>query len=75
MVASGQADAAVMTLSMARYYTSRLYEKKLRIAAILDGGAATASFAMRRGDTQLQSSLDKAILSIPPDELNAITIR
>lgn len=75
MVASGQADAAVMALSMARYYTARLYEKKLRIAAILDGDAATASFAMRRGDTQLQSILDKAILSIPPDELNAITIR
>ncbi|MCE4052251.1 transporter substrate-binding domain-containing protein [Pseudomonas sp. Au-Pse12] len=75
MVVEGQADAAVMALSMARYYTARLYEKKLRIATILDGEAATASFAMRRGDTELQSLLDKAILSIAPDELNAITLR
>ncbi|WP_253485341.1 transporter substrate-binding domain-containing protein [Pseudomonas fluorescens] len=75
MVVSGEADAAVMALSMARYYTARLYEQKLRISAILDGEDATASFAMRRGDTELQSIMDKAILSIPPDELNALTVR
>ncbi len=75
MVVNGEADAALMTLSMARYYTARLYEKQLRVAGIVDSRDATANFAMRRGDTELQSILDKALLSIPPDELNAITIR
>jgi two-component system sensor histidine kinase EvgS len=75
MVVNGKADAALMTLSMARYYTARLYEKQLRVAGIVDSRAATANFAMRRGDTELQSILDKALLSIPPDEINAITIR
>ncbi|PMQ08169.1 Virulence sensor protein BvgS [Pseudomonas sp. AD21] len=75
MVINGEADAAVMALSIARYYTARLYEQKLRISGILDGEDATATFAMRRGDTELQSIIDKAILSIPPDELNALTVR
>ncbi len=75
MVVGGQADVALMTLSMARYYTARLYEKQLRVAGIVDLRAANANFAMRRGDTELQTILDKALLSIPPDELNAITIR
>ncbi|QOY73644.1 MULTISPECIES: transporter substrate-binding domain-containing protein [Pseudomonas] len=75
MVVNGDADAVLMTLSMARYYTARLYEKELRVAGVVDGQAATANFAMRRGETELQSIMDKALLSIPPDELNAITIR
>lgn len=75
MVVQGEADAVLMTLSMARYYTARLYEKQLRVAGIVDGQAATANFAMRRGETELQSIIDKALMSIPPDEMNAITIR
>ncbi|WP_052506127.1 transporter substrate-binding domain-containing protein [Pseudomonas sp. MRSN 12121] len=75
MVANGEADAALMALSMARYYTARLYEKQLHISGILDGEMATASFAMRRGDLELHSIMDKALLSIAPDELNAITAR
>ena len=75
LVVNGEADAALMNLSMARYYTARLYEKQLRVAGIVDGQAATANFAMRRGETELQSIIDKALMSIPPDELNAITIR
>lgn len=74
-VVNGKADAAVMALTMAHYYTARLYENKLRIAAILDTEAATASFAMRRSDMELQSILDKAIMSIAPEELNAMTAR
>ncbi|OLF53815.1 hypothetical protein BTN82_15220 [Pseudomonas chlororaphis] len=75
MVANGEADAALMALSMARYYTARLYEKQLHISGILDGEMATASFAMRRADLELHSIMDKALLSIAPDELNAITTR
>lgn len=75
MVASGEADAALMALSMARYYTARLYEKDLRVSGILDDEMATASFAMRRGDLELHAIMDKAMLSLSPDELNAISTR
>ncbi|HEK1766270.1 TPA: transporter substrate-binding domain-containing protein [Pseudomonas putida] len=75
MVSSGEADAALMAMSMARYYTARLYEKELRIAGVVDGEMASASFAMRRSDIELHSIIDKALLSLAPDELNAISTR
>lgn len=75
MVAEGEADAAVMALSVARYYTSRLYDKKLQVAGITSSNTATANFAMRRSDTELQSILNKAILSIPPEDINSLTNR
>lgn len=75
MVAEGKADAAMMPLSSARYYTSRLYDNTLQIAGITSGNEATNNFAMRRSDTELQSILNKAILSIPPDDMNSITNR
>ncbi|MFC6299286.1 transporter substrate-binding domain-containing protein [Pseudomonas sp. CCM 7893] len=75
MVAEGKADAAMMPLSSARYYTSRLYDNTLQIAGITSGNEATNNFAMRRSDTELQSILNKVILSIPPDDMNSITNR
>ncbi|MBK5408899.1 transporter substrate-binding domain-containing protein [Pseudomonas sp. TH34] len=75
MVANGSADAAMMSLSIARYYTIRLYDNRLQIAGITSGNSATTNFAMRRSDTELQSILNKVILSIPPDEMNSITNR
>ncbi|WP_192557912.1 transporter substrate-binding domain-containing protein [Pseudomonas allokribbensis] len=75
MVAEGKADAAMMSLSSARYYTSRLYDNTLQIAGITSGNEATNNFAMRRSDTELQSILNKVILSIPPDDMNSITNR
>ncbi|KAB0533941.1 MULTISPECIES: ATP-binding protein [Pseudomonas] len=75
MVAEGKADAVMMPLSSARYYTSRLYDNTLQIAGITSGNEATHNFAMRRSDTELQSILNKAILSISPDDMNSITNR
>lgn len=75
MVSRGEADAALMAMSMARYYTARLYEKELRISGVLDGETASASFAMRREDLELHSIIDKGLLSLAPEELNAISSR
>ena len=75
LVAEGKADAAMMSLSSARYYTNRLYDNTLQIAGITSGNEATNNFAMRRSDTELQSILNKAIVSIPPDDMNSITNR
>ncbi|MCO7612755.1 transporter substrate-binding domain-containing protein [Pseudomonas chlororaphis] len=75
LVNDNKADAAIVSLSIGRYYIGRLYDQKLKVANIIDNGQATGNFAMRRSDTELQSILDKALLSIPPDELIAVSNR
>lgn len=73
MVNDGDADVALINLAVARYYVSRLYDQELKVANIIDnGGEASGSFAMHRSETELQSILDKALQSIPPDEMNEI---
>ncbi len=69
LVYEGRADAAVVPLVTARYYIVRLFRERLAIADLVPIGAATAHFAVRRGDAELQSILDKALLSISPDDL------
>ncbi|NQD77868.1 ATP-binding protein, partial [Pseudomonas sp. CM27] len=48
---------------------------RLRIASVLDDDAAVAAFAVAPDQPQLQAILDKALLSIPPDELNQLINR
>ena len=71
-VYDGSADAAVVSLPAARYYIVRLFHNRLSIADLIHTNRATASFALRRSDSELQSILDKALLSLPADDLNAI---
>ncbi|MFJ2455929.1 transporter substrate-binding domain-containing protein [Pseudomonas protegens] len=71
-VYSGSADAAVVSLPAARYYIVRLFHNRLAIANLIHTSRATASFALRRSDSELQSILDKALLSLPADDLNAL---
>jgi two-component system sensor histidine kinase EvgS len=75
MVERGDADATVAELSIAQYYSMRLFDKKLRVINVLDANSARFSFAMARANTELQSILDKVLLSIPPDEMNVINTR
>lgn len=75
LVYEGRADAAVVPLVTARYYIVRLFRERLAIADLVPIGAATAHFAVRRGDAELQSILDKALLSISPDDLSDIVNR
>ncbi|WP_156156613.1 transporter substrate-binding domain-containing protein [Pseudomonas tussilaginis] len=75
LVNDGEADAALMSLSVARYYVARLYEQELKVANIIDNGQASGSFAMSRSETELQSILDKALQSIPPDQLSEVSNR
>ncbi|WP_460164113.1 transporter substrate-binding domain-containing protein [Pseudomonas sp. S2_F03] len=75
MVERGEADVTVAGLSVAQYYTMRLSDKKLRVFNVLGAGTANYSFAMSRGNTELQSILNKVLLSIPPDEMNVINTR
>ncbi len=75
MVADGKADAAVLSLITARYYIARLYEGKLSVSGMIADDSAPLTFAMRRGDTELQSILNKALQAYAPYELQAIANR
>ncbi len=75
LVYSGDADAALVSLPTARYYVVRLFRNRLAVSSLVPIDPATANFAMRRGDVELQSILDKALGSLAPDELNAAANR
>ncbi|KHA72485.1 histidine kinase [Pseudomonas chlororaphis] len=75
MVANGQAEAAVNSLITARYMISRQYRDRLRITSTVGTQSAQVAFATARGALELYSILDKALLSIPPEELDEVTNR
>ena len=75
MVANGQAEAAVNSLITARYMISRQYRDRLRITSTVGTRSAQVAFATARGALELYSILDKALLSIAPEELDEVTNR
>ncbi len=75
LVANGQADAAVNSLITARYMISRQYRDRLRITSTVGTQSARVAFATSRGALELYSILEKALLSIPPEEMDEVTNR
>ena len=75
LVANGQADAAVNSLITARYMISRQYRDQLRITTTVGTESARVAFATSRGALELYSILEKALLSIPPEEMDEVTNR
>ncbi|WP_438866148.1 transporter substrate-binding domain-containing protein [Pseudomonas abieticivorans] len=76
LLAQGQADAAVNSLVIANYFmASPLYQDRLQIRASLPTQPAAYALAMARNDIELGSIIDKALLSIGPDELGIINGR
>src|SRR3990167_4088314 len=75
LVVNGKADAAVSTLLIARYQISVDYREKLRIVSTLGTTPAQIAFATSHRSQELYSILDKALLSIPPEEIDAIATR
>lgn len=75
MVDRGRTDAAVNSLISARYLISRHYMGRLRITATVGTSPAQVAFATARGALELHSILDKALLSISPSEMAALTRR
>lgn len=75
LVAQGRADAAINTLISANYFTSRFFRGQLRTVSTAVDSPATTAFATDRGALELNSILDKALLSIPPDEMMSLTNR
>ncbi len=75
-LANGQVDAAVDSLVIANYFiSSQVFEDKLQISATVGTQQAAVSLATARGSTELSSILDKALLSIAPEELGIINSR
>ncbi|MBK4996673.1 transporter substrate-binding domain-containing protein [Pseudomonas sp. S37] len=74
-VANDRADVALSSHINAAYYISHVFKDRLRIASVLDDEPAIAAFAVAADQPQLQAILDKALLSIPPDELDQLINR
>ncbi|MFJ2711487.1 transporter substrate-binding domain-containing protein [Pseudomonas sp. NPDC087346] len=76
LLAEGKADGAVSSLVIANYLiSSRIFEHPLQITTTLGTRQAAFSLATARGNTELGSILDKALLSITPEELGVINSR
>ncbi|MGH8464426.1 MAG: ATP-binding protein, partial [Pseudomonas sp.] len=74
-VAQGKADAAVSSQINAAYFISRMFKDRLQIASLYGDQPGVASFAVARDAVMLHSILDKALLSIPPDEMTELSGR
>ncbi|WP_223514359.1 transporter substrate-binding domain-containing protein [Pseudomonas sp. GL-B-19] len=75
LVMNGQADAAVSSLFMTRYLIARYYQGRLRISSTVGDEPARIAMAMDRGAPELQSILNKALLSISPEEMDGLVAR
>ncbi|WP_420231898.1 transporter substrate-binding domain-containing protein [Pseudomonas sp. ABY48] len=75
MVAAGTADAAINPLISARYMISRQYRDKLQVTSTVGTLPASVALATNRGALELYSILDKALLSISPEEMDELTNR
>ncbi|MHC8345007.1 transporter substrate-binding domain-containing protein [Pseudomonas sp. RT6P73] len=75
LVDKGEADGAINALINGRYLIMRDYRDRLRMASIVGLSSAQIGFATDRGALELYSILDKALQSIPPEELDELTGR
>ncbi|SDU98878.1 transporter substrate-binding domain-containing protein [Pseudomonas mucidolens] len=76
MLAQEQVEGAVNSLVVANYFlSSHVFKNNLQISSSIGTELASFSLATSRGATELNSILDKALLSIAPDELGVINSR
>ena len=71
-VSNGQADAYVGNLAVASYLIDRLGLVNVKVVAPTDYGDEEFSMGVRRDWPELVTLLDRAIASMPPEELQAI---
>ncbi|WP_438866583.1 transporter substrate-binding domain-containing protein [Pseudomonas sp. L1(2025)] len=75
MTAKGTVDAAIVPLISARYLLARDYSGKMSISSTVGSEPARVAFGINPGSPQLHSIIDKALLSIAPDEMDELTNR
>ncbi|NJJ58860.1 MULTISPECIES: transporter substrate-binding domain-containing protein [unclassified Pseudomonas] len=76
LLVQGHVEGAVNTLVVANYFlSSQMLQDKIQISFSIGTMPATFGLATSRSATELSSILDKALLSIAPDELGVINSR
>ncbi|WP_429532178.1 transporter substrate-binding domain-containing protein [Pseudomonas frederiksbergensis] len=75
LVVKGQADAAVSSLILTRYLIVRHYRDRLQIHSTVGNQPALITLATAHGAVELQSILNKALLSISPEEMDDLVAR
>ena len=76
LLVQGHVDGAVNTLVVANYFlSSPMFQDKIQTSFSIGTTPATFALATSRAATELSSILDKALLSIDPDELGIINSR
>ncbi|OPA89757.1 hybrid sensor histidine kinase/response regulator [Pseudomonas fluorescens] len=70
LVANGSAQGAVNSLVNARYLIALQYRDTLQVTSTVGSEPARMTFGVNRGQLELYSILDKALLSIPPQEMD-----
>lgn len=74
-VLNRDADVALSPYINASYFISQVFKGGLKVAAQLGDEPALAAFAVDPAQPQLQAILDKALLSIAPEELEQLANR
>ncbi|WP_183678936.1 transporter substrate-binding domain-containing protein [Pseudomonas sp. Tn43] len=74
-VIKGQADATLSSLIVARYLIARHFPDHLRISSTVGDQPARIALATHRGALELHSILNKALLSISPQEMDDLVAR
>jgi two-component system sensor histidine kinase EvgS len=73
LVVKGSVDATVVSLISARFMIARDYRDRLRITSTVGTEPARITFGVNRSQLELYSILDKALLSITPEEMDELT--
>ena len=73
LVAKGSVDATAISLISARYMIARHYRDRLRITSTVGTEPARVAFGVNRSQLELYSILEKALLSITPEEMDELT--
>lgn len=73
MVAQGKTDGAINSLIGARIMISRQYRDRLQVTSTVGTDPARSTLATARDAVELHSILDKALLSIAPEEIDEMT--
>ena len=75
LIAKGQVDATVSSLLVARYLITRHYRDRLRIYGTVGDQPARIALATSPQATALHSILNKALLSIAPQQMDELVER
>lgn len=75
LIANGQADATISSLLVARYLIARQYRERLHITTTVGDQPARIAFATVPQAAALHTIMNKALLSIAPQEMDELIER